>query len=77
MPTHPDRPMLRLLVNLLRVPSIVFAINKLDAIEDAATAFVNIAQALQSFADAAGIDITAIVPVSALKGWNVVDSQEN
>jgi sulfate adenylyltransferase subunit 1 len=66
-----------LLLKLLRVPSIVFAINKLDAIEDAATAFVNIAQALQSFADAAGIDITAIVPVSALKGWNVVNAQPN
>ena len=64
-----------LLLKLLRVPSIVFAINKLDAIEDASTAFVNIAQALQSFADEAGIDITAIVPVSALKGWNVVNPQ--
>ena len=64
-----------LLLKLLRVPSIVFAINKLDAIEDAATAFVNIAQALQSFADEAGIDITATVPVSALKGWNVVNPQ--
>ena len=64
-----------LLLKLLRVSSIVFAINKLDAIEDAATAFVNIAQALQNFADEAGIDITAIVPVSALKGWNVVNPQ--
>ena len=40
-----------LLLKLLRVSSIVFAINKLDAVEDAATAFVNIAQALQSFAE--------------------------
>ncbi len=64
-----------LLVNLLRVPSIVFAINKLDAVADAAVAYKNIAGALEKFAKAADITITAMVPVSALKGWNVVDSQ--
>jgi len=63
-----------LLVNLLRVPSIVFAINKLDAVEDAALAYKNIAAALARFTEEAGIRVTAVVPVSALKGWNVVDS---
>ncbi len=63
-----------LLVNLLRVPSIVFAINKLDAVEDAALAYKNIEAALHKFAQEAGIAITAMVPVSALKGWNVVDT---
>jgi sulfate adenylyltransferase subunit 1 len=65
-----------LLVNLLRVPSIVFAINKLDAVEDAALAYKNIATALDKFTREAGIRVTAVVPVSALKGWNVVDSHE-
>ena len=64
-----------LLVNLLRVPSVVFAINKLDAVEDATLAYQHIAAALKKFAQAAGIAITALVPVSALKGWNVVDAQ--
>ncbi len=63
-----------LLVNLLRVPSIVFAINKLDAVDDAALAYKNIEGALRKFAQEAGIQITAMVPVSALKGWNVVDT---
>ena len=63
-----------LLLKLLRVPSVIFAINKLDAVADASTAFVNIAQALQQFADDAGMDINAIVPMSALKGWNVVSA---
>ncbi len=63
-----------LLVNLLRVPSIVFAINKLDAVDDAALAYKNIEAALRQFAKDAGIAITALVPVSALKGWNVVDT---
>jgi sulfate adenylyltransferase subunit 1 len=62
-----------LLVNLLRVPSIIFAVNKLDAVADSSLAFQNISAALQVFAATANIAITAIVPVSALKGWNVVD----
>jgi sulfate adenylyltransferase subunit 1 len=66
-----------LLVNLLRVPSIVFAINKLDAVDDAALAYQNIAAALRKFAQEAGIHITALVPVSALKGWNVVTTESN
>ena len=66
-----------LLVNLLRVPSIVFAINKLDAVEDAALAYKNIEAALRKFATEAGITITAMVPVSALKGWNVVTTENN
>jgi len=72
-----------LLLNLLRVPSIVFAVNKLDALEDAAksetagqaaVAFANISHALTAFAQAAGIAVTAIVPISALKGQNVVEA---
>jgi sulfate adenylyltransferase subunit 1 len=66
-----------LLVNLLRVPSVVFAINKLDAVADAAVAYKNIAGALDKFAQEAGIRVTAVVPVSALKGWNVVERENN
>jgi sulfate adenylyltransferase subunit 1 len=61
-----------LLVNLLRVPSIVFAVNKLDAVEDPTVAFHNISGALGKFAAAAGIAVRSIVPISALKGHNVV-----
>ena len=62
-----------LLVNLLRVPGIIFAVNKLDALgDDATAAFVKIREALQAFAVHAGIDVTATIPMSALKGHNVV-----
>jgi sulfate adenylyltransferase subunit 1 len=73
-----------LLVNLLRVPSIVFAVNKLDALEKpdqpetlghAALAFERISAALNRFANSAGIAVTAIIPISALKGHNVVHSE--
>nr|WP_256856482.1 GTP-binding protein [Variovorax sp. KK3] len=60
-----------LLCHLLRVQSIVFAINKLDAIDDAELAFERISAALTSFAEAAGVQVAATVPISALKGWNV------
>ena len=74
-----------LLCQLLRVPSIVFAVNKLDALEDAAKpetagqatlAFTHIRGALEKFAQAAGIEVTTIVPISALKGHNVVDAAD-
>ncbi len=64
-----------LLVNLLRVPSIVFAVNKLDAVEDSTLAFRHIGAALTTFAEAAGIAVRATVPVSALKGFNIVDGK--
>ncbi len=66
-----------LLVNLLRVPSIVFAVNKLDALgSDAARAFAKIREALQAFAEHADITVAATIPMSALKGHNVVSASE-
>jgi sulfate adenylyltransferase subunit 1 len=64
-------------LKLLRVPSVVFAINKLDAVEDATLAYQHIQSALANFANEAGLNVKAWVPISALKGWNVVDSQTN
>ena len=64
-----------LLAKLLRVPAIVFAINKLDAVDDATVAFTNIRGALETFTEAAGIHARAIVPISALKGYNVVEAK--
>ena len=65
-----------LLINLLRVPSIVFAVNKLDALGDDATrAFEKIRDSLQVFAEKAGISVTATIPMSALKGHNVVSAR--
>ncbi len=66
-----------LLVNLLRVPSIVFAVNKLDALDDPSAGFAKIRTALETFATAANIPVTAIVPISALKGHNVVQAAED
>jgi sulfate adenylyltransferase subunit 1 len=62
-----------LLAQLLRVPSLVFAVNKLDAIPapQAQAAFDAVKRALLAFAGQAGITPRGVVPVSALRGDNV------
>ena len=61
-----------LLAHLLRVPSIVFAVNKLDAVEQPKAAFEATRDALLAFAEEAGItELAGIIPVSALRGDNV------
>jgi sulfate adenylyltransferase subunit 1 len=60
-----------LLAQLLCVPSIVFAVNKLDAVAEPGIAFGAVREALERFAAEAGITAAAIVPVSALRGDNV------
>jgi sulfate adenylyltransferase subunit 1 len=60
-----------LLAQLLRVPSIVFAINKLDAVADPAQAYEAVRAALLAFAAEAKMEVAGIIPVSALRGDNV------
>jgi sulfate adenylyltransferase subunit 1 len=61
-----------LLAHLLRVPSIVFAVNKLDAVDQPKAAFEATMDALLAFAEEAGItELAGIIPVSALRGDNV------
>ena len=60
-----------LLAQLLRVPSIVFAINKLDAASDPGQAYGAVRAALLAFAGEAKMEVAGIVPVSALRGDNV------
>jgi sulfate adenylyltransferase subunit 1 len=64
-----------LLAQLLRVPSIVFAINKIDAVDEPAAAYRAVCGALQRFAQEARLEALAgIVPVSALRGDNVTQA---
>lgn len=60
-----------LLIRLLDVPSIVFAVNKIDAVPDPARAFAVMRDAILRFAKAAHVRIAGIVPISALRGDNV------
>jgi len=65
-----------LLARLLRVPSIVFAINKIDAVDNPAQAYESVRAALLDFAEHAQIEVAGIVPVSALRGDNVTTPLE-
>ena len=60
-----------LLAQLLRVPSIVFAINKIDAVDDPAQAYEATRTALLDFAAHADMEVAGVIPVSALRGDNV------
>lgn len=71
VPLLPQTRRHALLAHLLRVPSIVFAVNKLDAIDDQARAFAAVSDSLRAFAGQAGIEVAGIIPVSALRGDNV------
>jgi len=64
-----------LLLQLLRVPTIIFAVNKLDAVTSPNRAFDTIKAALHAFCVAAGVTPKAVLPVSALAGYNVVSSE--
>jgi sulfate adenylyltransferase subunit 1 len=66
-----------LLAHLLRVPNIVFAVNKLDAVADPRQAFESVSVALRAFAEQADIAVAGIVPVSALRGDNVTQVLDN
>jgi len=73
-----------LLLKLLRVPHVIFTINKLDAIkseslsdlEAQTLAYKNISAAITRFAEQVQITPQALVPISALKGWNVVNAAD-
>jgi len=72
VPLLPQTRRHTMLAHLLRVPSIVFAVNKLDAVDDPRAAFDAARTALLAFAEEAGITTVAgIIPVSALRGDNV------
>ena len=72
VPLLPQTRRHALLAHLLRVPSIVFAVNKLDAVADQQAAFEATRHALLAFAGAAGItNVAGIIPVSALRGDNI------
>jgi sulfate adenylyltransferase subunit 1 len=60
-----------LLAHLLRVRSIVFAVNKLDAVDDARGVFESVRDALLEFAAGAGIVPAGVIPISALRADNV------
>lgn len=65
------------IVNLLGIKNIIVAINKMDLVEYKEEVFENIKKSYEELADELGINNRYYIPVSALKGDNIVDRGDN
>jgi bifunctional enzyme CysN/CysC/sulfate adenylyltransferase subunit 1 len=65
------------ILSLLRVPHLVLAVNKMDLVDYSQERFEEIQAEFQAFATKLSIPDLTIIPISALKGDNVVDRSEN
>ncbi|WP_406298940.1 GTP-binding protein [Embleya sp. NBC_00888] len=58
---------------LLRVPHVVLAVNKMDLVDYSEERFAEVANTFTEYAEALGVPDVRSIPVSALRGDNVVD----
>jgi sulfate adenylyltransferase subunit 1 len=61
-----------IIASLLRIPKVIVAINKMDLVGFAADAYNNIAADYAGVAGALGINDVTYIPISALRGDNIV-----
>jgi bifunctional enzyme CysN/CysC/sulfate adenylyltransferase subunit 1 len=61
------------ILSLLRVPHLVLAVNKMDLVDYAEDVFEKIQAEFQSFATKLTVPDLTVIPISALKGDNVVE----
>jgi sulfate adenylyltransferase large subunit len=61
------------IASMLALPHVVFTVNKMDLVDFAEERFDEIARDLASLAAQLGLRETVVVPISALRGDNVVD----
>jgi sulfate adenylyltransferase large subunit len=65
------------ILSLLRVPHLVLAVNKMDLVDYDKAVYDRIYQDFTSFATKLNIPDLEVIPISALKGDNVVNRSEN
>ena len=65
------------ILSLLRVPHMVLAINKMDLVDWDQTVYDKIREEFSAFASKLSIPDLEVIPISALKGDNVVTRSEN
>ncbi len=61
------------IASMLELPHVVFAVNKMDLVEFSEDRFDEIARDLAALADQLGLKDTSSIPISALRGDNVVE----
>lgn len=65
-----------IIASLLQIPHVVVAINKMDLVEYSQDVFNNIVIDYSKVADQLGIKEVSYIPISALRGDNIVDKSE-
>ncbi len=65
------------IAHLLGIPHLIVCVNKMDLVEYSEEPFNRIRSEMEAFADRLGIKDMRFVPISALKGDNVVDHSEH
>ena len=65
------------LVHLLGIETVVLAVNKMDLVDYAQDTFNAIASDYRGFAESIGIGNVAAIPISSLRGDNIVSSSRN
>ena len=65
------------IASLLQIPHMVVAINKMDLVDYAEAAYEEIAADMRSFASRLDVSDITVIPMSALKGDNVVEKTGN
>lgn len=66
-----------IIASLLQIPHLVICINKMDLVDYSQTIYDNIRQDFEGFAAKLDINDVTFIPISALKGDNVVDRSTN
>ena len=64
------------LCGLLRVP-VIWCVNKLDLIDYDHSRFKQVAAEISALSESASLDVLAVLPLSALRGDNIVERSEN
>ena len=65
------------IASLLRIPHIVFCINKMDLVDYNEEVYDNLVKDLSGFSNKLNVVDVRFIPISALKGDNVVNTSEN
>lgn len=65
------------IASLLRIPHVVFCINKMDLVDYSEQVYHQILEDFKSFSTKLEVSDIRFVPISALKGDNIVDRSEN
>ena len=66
-----------MICSILGIKKIIIAINKMDLVNYSCKIFKNIELQFRQFAENLVFELISVIPMSALKGENIIESSEN